>query len=103
MLYRNMIGCDLVGSGVLGLEEDIVFAGENLSHGHVATRASARSCRRNIAILVNKFKVVAAQQVRDGRQLGSISCGIIIELEEWDGKEFHVLGDAKNLCDSIHC
>jgi hypothetical protein len=39
--------------------------------------------------------------VGDCRELWAVSCGIIVQFEQGDGKEFHVLWDAKYLCGEI--
>ena len=38
--------------------------------------------------------------MRDGRELWSISRGVIIQLKEWDGEELHILGHSEHLCTS---
>lgn len=43
-------------------------------------------------------EIIAAEEMRDGGELGTIPGRVIIELKERYGKDFHVLGYEKDLC-----
>jgi len=84
---------------VLRLHVHVVSARQDLDLGHVAIGGcAARRGGHHGSVLVHELKVVAAQQVRNRGQLGAVSGGIIIELEQGNGKELHVLRNAQNLC-----
>lgn len=36
--------------------------------------------------------------MRDGGELGSVACCVVVELKEGDGEELHVFGDAEDFC-----
>lgn len=83
---------------VLRLHVDVVAARQDLGLGHVPiARARTRRDRHYLAVLVDKLKVVAAEQVGDGGQLGAVSLRVFVELEERHREELHVLRDAENL------
>lgn len=83
---------------ILCLHIDVVTTGQDLRLWDVISRSSARRHGHDLAILVDELEVVAAQEVGDGRELGSVSGGVVVKLEERDCKEFHVLGYTEDLC-----
>ena len=69
---------------VLGLHVHVVAARQDLRLGNVIGRSSAGCHGHDLAVLVDELKIVPAEKMRDGRKLGAISSGIVVELEEWD-------------------
>jgi hypothetical protein len=83
---------------VLLLHRSIIAAGEDLDLGLISVRsASAGGVGNYRAVLVDELKVVPTQQVRDRRELGSISLCVVVELEERNSEKLHILRDAEDL------
>lgn len=77
-----------------------ITTGKNLRLWRVAVGVwrLARCRSNNLSFLVDEFKVVTREQMRDRGQLRAVARSVVIEFEEWDGEELHVLWYAKNLC-----
>lgn len=59
-----------------------IVASQDLGLGHISVGGTcARGCGNNISILIDKLKVVSAEKVWNGRQLRSVSSGVVVEFE----------------------
>ena len=62
------------------------------------SRITARSLRNHISVFIHELEVILRQEMRNSRGLRPVTRGTVVEFEEGDGEEFHVLGDAEDFC-----
>lgn len=90
----SLLGCAVL---VLHIVHVFVSSRKHSGLGLVAFGACSRRRSYYLAALVDELEVVTAEEMRYRGQLGAVPGRVVVQLEEGDGEEFHVLGDAEDL------